>query len=255
MNKKGISTTVLTLILIVISLVVAYGIWLIVNPILNQEPKYNITINECHNEADILIFERMEACNYGCLEYFKIFNNSTEDIMMCIHQCERAFNYTKEVCEEKEVQEIEGFFLNSCSGFCDCYHKYNFSCELKNGSKFSLETKDDIEVALIYFNNICIDGTINSGKSGRYCKSTIQKSNLTTSWLDENCECEYFSVNRKFNGYIDGKKENGKYLDNSNESNPNFDNFKLNYHNCGNDKIWYCSKYSCFDKYEVEVLR
>ncbi|MFA7708354.1 MAG: hypothetical protein WCX73_05375, partial [Candidatus Pacearchaeota archaeon] len=183
---------------------------------------YKITINECHNETNrigsILVNQTTSGCGYtkyisGCMECEKgciseeEFNsrcpNSTEchlyingfdevykrEIYMTITKNWKDITNTTEVCEDKEVDEIEYYesnnlivnlsdgFLNNCilgdskPGLISCSnYDINFSVAL------DCKSPPICSVYKVYPNKVIIN-----------------KSEVTEGWLDDNCECFYIN--------------------------------------------------------------
>jgi len=164
----------------------------------NQDFVKNITKEECWNKTNIYGIGDVINGKAGSWHYY--FDNPV--------------NAT--YCEKVEVDEIEGWFENSCSGVCDCYK--SMSCQLTDRfiSIFSNETAKNLminwienytqekvkyennrlyfekgsyddAIKLSMFNDICNIDTISMGELK--CKGSISKKSITKEFLDENCEC------------------------------------------------------------------
>lgn len=189
----------------------------------------NFTIykNECFNDS-INIVETHD-CWMGCINIsfdmlYKCGNEKTgfylvgDIIDYCDKMCGRI---EKEVCNPIEVDEIEigekfigNSYLIDCKGYCI----------------FSDEVPDN-------FSGFVIPKNRSEYEKDRV-PVTILKKEITNGWLDEKCECiSWIEATPKEYQNCMGKTEISTDLGTAN-------------YYCNKGK---CSKYSCFENYEVEI--
>lgn len=249
--------TIILIVLIISALIIVFALF---NHLIN-EPKFTIYKPECHNlticEGEFIKNVPLVRVN----EVYKIFlvlnpDNPSESEYW-YQKCDINFS-----CEKTEVDEIEGWFENSCSGLCDCYT--SMSCELtdrfilifqnetnknlmlnwiENYTSKDVEYKDnklyfekgsyDDAIKLSMINDICNLNTISISEPK--CKGKIDKSKITKEWLSEqidngNCECQLFCIGNS-DDCVGRGESCVKYA-------------------C---KTTTCKKYKCFENYTVEI--
>ena len=148
-------------------------VWLFVLAIPgNFQPSFTITTEECRNEIET--FDSGD--NFFCSDGSRGFITKNISIDIKNTSCYLLSRETKQVCEQKEVEEIEIKCFNRVGDKIDC--KGIPFGNLENTQKINDGTK--IKTYFSY------DET---GDVTDYTIFSISKKDLTTSWLDENCEC------------------------------------------------------------------
>jgi regulatory protein YycH of two-component signal transduction system YycFG len=105
MNKKGLSKIGLILVLILLTLLLSWGIWTIVNNVLS--PNFNIEKKQCEKEIVSINITESE-CIYIC----NISNESKSESFFwgdypCMFECRDEHLIYEDVCTTENVTEIE----------------------------------------------------------------------------------------------------------------------------------------------------
>ena len=210
-KKIKTKTDTFTIVLIMFIIMLVIGIVALSIP---SNSQFTIYKNECSNKSGNYSGYR---CEDGSL-WLPIETYYKEIVLPSGVRCyPNNDTYSTQVCEQKEVEEIEGFCEEGCIDME--YYRYCISQVFHLYDNLPQKEKEDKL-------RECNIEAVNS-----YTPNKISKKDLTTSWLEENCEClECISDNGSM---VPDYLENSS-CDKSNER---------------------CSKYSCGEDYVVEVKR
>jgi len=202
------------------------SIYLLLDSI-NFKEEYKITQEVCHNET-YCVFSAI-SIEVPCYDYNNnlIVNTTCKRIIeeelyefYSEKDCEYLggnFIYGEEVCEQKEVDEIN----------------------------YTLDVLERYPYIIKYWENLCITNYLMNKEEcdsfPRFFNFTNKKEDLSEYFIEENCECIKCYYKK---GIFDIYDSYWRTLDME-----GFDK------NCLEDKNGECSEYKCFDDYKIEVLR
>lgn len=185
MNKKGLSTIIALLIMILLTLMAVAIIWIVIDNLISSEfPQYKITKEVCENQ-EILIPDNLTLIGYTEEPFVSEFevNISNPDFKV-------KYKFIGQVCETQEVDEIEieeGYYcVNISENEITLYEiRYlpTYDEQMHDIYKTGKEMCEGSNLYWIKFPaningvNVVINGDI------------ISKKDLTKEWLKENCGC------------------------------------------------------------------
>lgn len=234
MNKKGKDLSISTIILIIfgfcILVILTFGYitgWIFFKELINSSTNYNITISYCNKQTKLYFnFTKIEEIESVEKD---LRNNCGDDSIYLKYNIEIPADINN-LCK-KILSRLEGLlssYTNEKENFYNGEGDYFNVCEEKGVQEIYI--KDD--------SNACVLADKNTkGTCGYDNYKNISSKDLTKEWLDENCECLECSK--------------GVYYQELKKCSSSTYNVDYNI----NPPIYSCSKYYCFNKYEVEVLK
>lgn len=213
------------------AIVLVSGICQFINDFI-LKPTFTITQEVCHNDTG-------EYSGYNCSDGYiaiplfaeNVENYTLIDNIFCskIHE-----TWKEEVCSQEEVEEIS-LTLSSEKEIKEAYNYSIYCIENSNSEEEVKRCKDkkyNKGMYTTYINNT--SGDLKTTLTYFITKSFIKENHY---WLDENCECTHGEE-----PYSESSCSTGYYK--------NFSVITSCQNKSGYER---CSKYSCFDKYKVEV--